>query len=87
MNILCSLRERGRLKNTFEIGVSIDDVNNKIVSAHCIVTSHIMKTENDLYFQSCQFMFRGLKVHIKRFHTVAFHFIIVQINIKESYIR
>ena len=28
-----------------------------------------------------------LKVHMKRFFTVAFHFIIVKINIKESYIR
>ena len=27
------------------------------------------------------------KVHMKRIFTVAFHFIIVKINIKESYIR
>ena len=28
-----------------------------------------------------------VKVHMKRFLTVVFHFIIVKINIKESYIR
>ena len=46
----------------------------------------IIEIVNYLHFIPYYFNQLLFKVHMKRFFTVVFHFIIVQINIKESYI-
>ena len=42
---------------------STTSATSSSTAAHCIVTSNVIKITNDVFFQSCQLMFRGL-IHI-----------------------
>ena len=72
--------------HSFATGPVIADPESRTA----LVRHKITKYQVKALFNMCytfQFDFRiSFKVHMKRFFTVVFHFIIVHINIKESYI-
>ena len=77
MHIPCCVNEtdwKGTLISEFQSHV-FDDFSNMLVSAHCTMTSNVLtatdeiKITKDVYFQSCQLMFRCLNDIVNFFFT------------------